>query len=209
MSAVKNLCKNGIVLENGQMAYSGNIENAVDYYLENSIDDIVSHTIVSKRNRNRQECDQLRDVEMLEVRLLNDYPDSIATDEPIDIELTMRRNTDKKKECQYSVVITDVSDTKILNIVSKLEKIPQDKDTYKVKIRIVQHGLPRGRYKINIAVGLKDFGFALSNYDVAFDLLSFEIKYISKHNQKEYASWERSWGIILHNQECIETEVIE
>lgn len=208
MAAVRNLCKSGVVLENGQMAYDGSSEGAVDYYLKNSIGEIITHTIVSKKNRNRIECDQLRDVEMIEVKMLNENPFSMATDEPIEIELTMKRNTNRKNECQYSVIITDVTDVKIMNVVSNMEQIPQDKSVYKVHIYVYQHGLPKGRYKINMAVGLKNFGGALSNYDVAYDLLSFEIKYLHKNTQIEYASWDRSWGIVLHNQECITTEII-
>jgi lipopolysaccharide transport system ATP-binding protein len=36
MAAVKNLCKTGIVLENGQISFSGTSEESVNFYLENS-----------------------------------------------------------------------------------------------------------------------------------------------------------------------------
>lgn len=34
MAAVKNLCTRGVVLQNGQLAYDGNTESAIDYYLK-------------------------------------------------------------------------------------------------------------------------------------------------------------------------------
>ena len=208
MSAVRNLCKNGIVLKNGMINYMGTAEDCVDRYLETNIDDVISSTIVTNKNRNRNECDVIHDVHMEEVRLLNRNPEAMATDEPIDIEIKLKRNSDKRTACQYSVVITDSSDVKILNVVSPMTPIPQDKDNYKVRLSVFQHGLPRGRYKIHIAIGEKDFAQALINYDIAFDLLSFEIKYVTKAEQHEYFNYDRSWGIILHNKECITAEVL-
>ena len=208
MSAVRNLCKNGIVLKNGQMDFVGTAEDSVAHYLETSIDEVVSHTVVTNKNRNRSECDVIHDLEIKAISLLNSYPESMASDEPIEIELTMKRNSDRRTECQYSVVITDTSDIKILNVVSSMTPIPSDKDIYKVHLSVHPHGLPRGRYKVHIAVGEKDFSQALINYDVAFDLLSFEIKYITKAEQQEYFNYDRAWGMILHNKECIKAEIV-
>lgn len=208
MAAVRNLCKSGIILKNGILDFAGTADEAVDYYLDTSISEVVTHSIVGNQNRRLQECDVLHDVEMLEVSLLNPTPDSVATDEPLDIELLMKRNTHKKPDCQYSVVITDSTDTKILNIVSEVLPIPQDKDLFKVHLTVFQHGLPRGIYKIHIAVGRKNFAEAHINYDIAFDLLSFEVKYIDSIQKQEYNAWRRDFGIILHNKECITAEII-
>ena len=84
-----------------------------------------------------------------------------------------------------------------------MTEIPQDKSEYTVNLKIDHHGLPNGRYKINIAIGKKDFSGALINYDIAFDLLSFEIKYITQRENKEYFGYNRSGGLILHNKENI------
>ena len=39
MNAVKNLCQRGIVLNNGTMAFDGEVNSAIDYYLHQNIDD--------------------------------------------------------------------------------------------------------------------------------------------------------------------------
>ena len=149
----------------------------------------------------------LHDIEMQEVRLLNADAAGIATDEPLQIELLVKRNSQRHTACQYSVVITDSTDVKILNVVSKPTPIPTDVDCYKVVLTLRNLGLPRGRYKVHIAIGEKDFAKALKNYDFALDLLSFEIKYIHSEIKEEYAQWNRNWGIILHNQENIDVEI--
>jgi hypothetical protein len=208
MRAVKNLCKNGILLRNGLLDYIGTAEDCVDRYLDTNIDDIVSHIVLTKENRTKDECDVVHDIEMLEATLLNSHPEAMATDEDIMVELLIKRNSSRRKECQYSIVITDTTDTKVLNIVSEMIPIPFDRDTYKVRLTADHHGLPGGRYKIHIAIGRKDFSGALINYDVAFDLLSFEIKYITATEKKEYFRYERSWGIILHNKENIKAEIM-
>lgn len=208
MAAVRNLCTRGIVLNQGQLVFDGSTEAAVNYYLDTNISDVCSHAIVSNANRQRQECDVVHDVEMKEIRLLNANAAEMASDEPLLLELLLKRNSSRHTTCQYSVVITDATDIKILNVVSKPMAIPQDADTYKVRLKLENLGLPKGRYKIHIAIGEKDFAKALKNYDIAFDLLSFEVKYIHFDKRDEYAQWHHSWGIILHNQQNIQAEII-
>ena len=208
MAAVRNLCSRGIVLNNGQLVFDGDTDDAITYYLDTNISNISTQTIVSGIHRTRQECDVVHDVEMMEVRLLNEHAAEMATDEPLQLELLMKRNNSHHTTCQYSVVITDATDVKILNVVSRPMSIPQDVDTYKVQLTLDHLGLPKGRYKIHIAIGEKDFAKALKNYDIAFDLLSFEIKYIHSIQKDEYAQWHHSWGTILHNQENIQAQII-
>ena len=188
--------------------YDGNTDDAISYYLEKNISHITTHTIVSDIHRRRQECDVVHYVEMQEVRLLNENAAEMATDEPLQLELLMKRNSSSHTTCQYSVVITDATDVKILNVVSCPMPIPQDADTYKVRLTLAHLGLPKGRYKIHIAIGEKDFAKALKNYDIAFDLLAFEIKYINSLLKYEYAQWHYSWGTILHNQQNIQAQII-
>ncbi len=209
MGAVKNLCKRGVVLNQGLIAFDGDVEEAVEHYLESYFDECVSHTLISKENRTQQFVGIKQDIEMKEISLLNKAPSSIATNEPIEIEILMKRNTSRLKECQYSIVITDSSDLKVLNIVSKPTEIPQDVETFKVRHKITEHGLPKGKYRISIAVGLKNFAKANINYDVAMNLLSFEVKYIDVASKEEYSAWEKTWGMVLHNQECIESSIVK
>lgn len=207
MAAVRNLCTRGVVLKNGTLVFDGLTTEAVDYYLDNNITNLVSHSIIGKGNRTKSECDTPHDIEFKEVWLLNENVDSIATDECLRIKILMARNNGKKSACQYSVIITDVTDVKILNIVSNIVKIPQGKDKYFVNLTLSNLGLPQGRYKIQLAAGIKEFDKANVNFDVVFDVLSFEIKYLNSSLKNEYCAWNRSWGIILHNKECINAVV--
>lgn len=208
MGAVKNLCKRGIVLNQGQVAFDGTANDAVDYYLESSFNQQISHVLVNHENRTQQFAGVKQDIEMKEVSLLNSDPSAIATNEPLELEILMKRNTSRLKECQYSVIITDTSDLRVLNIISKLTKIPQNVENFKVRLKINHHGLPKGKYRISIAAGLKNFSKANINYDVATDLLSFEIKYVDVESRMEYSAWDKTWGMILHNQECIESHIV-
>ena len=38
MAAVKSLCRSGVVLRDGQMDFTGNVDKAIDYYLSNTVD---------------------------------------------------------------------------------------------------------------------------------------------------------------------------
>lgn len=209
MAAVKNLCKRGILLNQGRITYSGTANDVVDYYLESNFEKHISHALINNENRTQQFKGVKQDIEMKEISLLNKDPSSLATNEPIELVILMKQNTTRLKECQYSVVITNSSDVKVLNIISKLTEIPQDKELFKVKLKITEHGLPKGKYRISIAVGLKNFTEANINYDVAMYLLSFEVKYVDIESKMEYSAWDKTWGLILHNQECIESSIVK
>lgn len=43
MASVTNLCTTGIVLENGQITFNGNANDAVDYYLNNNTNELSNH----------------------------------------------------------------------------------------------------------------------------------------------------------------------
>lgn len=62
MSAVKNLCKTGVILQNGKLAYSGNIDSVIAHYLDDGMEDVSEfypeHNVV-KRVSARQVKDKL------------------------------------------------------------------------------------------------------------------------------------------------------
>ena len=51
MNSVKMLCNKGIVLKNGQVDFIGNTEACINHYAQTNIEDIISHCIISEKNR--------------------------------------------------------------------------------------------------------------------------------------------------------------
>ncbi|MCQ2122852.1 MAG: ABC transporter ATP-binding protein [Fibrobacter sp.] len=205
MGAVRNLCKTGIVLNQGQVAFSGSAEEAIGFYTSNNITDFSQHKRIDNSMREKGHTGEIT---IEEACLLNNARE-IGTDEPIEIELTLQKHFGNATKCKYSVNIFDDSDTRILGYVTNDVSIPQHTNTFKVHLTLTNHSLTQRKYKISLNVGYKDFGANVQNFDVINrGVLTFEIKYIQKKNNIEYSCWDRNWGAILHQGQNIKAEII-
>ncbi len=206
MSAVKNLCKNGVILNNGTIKFIASAEDCVDRYLQDSerINIITQTTIKSGHRRNRDNC--FTEIEFLEAKILNDAA-NIGTDEPLEIVAIVKRNKMSIERCQYTVSIKDEDNRVVQGFLTKPLYIPPGVSIFKVHFRITNHGLTKRRYKVDLVAGSKDFSEGSRNYDRVEDVLSFDIKYYNKKDKKEYLIWNKSWGAILHNNELIDGQI--
>ena len=207
MNSVKRLCNSGIVLKNGMISKIGTANECVDFYQETSIEKLQDYCIATPEyhaSGNRL------DIEFLEVRMLNDVS-AVGTDEPIELELKLKRNNPHKKECQYSVTFRDSSDVIVLSYISETLKIPEQKEPFTVHLLIEKHGLPKGTYKIGFNVGLKNYAEASQHYDTipsSVGALAFEIKYANKAFHQEYLNWTKGACGVLHDKELINATII-
>lgn len=207
MNSIRALCNNGIVLKNGLINYTGTATDCVNYYIENNINELVAHTIIDSKKHRKNQNNFLREIEFLELQLIND-PAKVGNDEPIEIEAKLRRNNKNIKSCQYTVGFSDDSDTLIESYISSPTMIPEDKDIYTIRLHVSNHGLTKRRYNIYLVVGTKDFSIGSRNYDKVENVLSFEVIYYQKQLNKEYLTWDRSWGAVVHNAENISIKTI-
>ncbi len=197
MNSVRTLCNSGIVLKNGRIEYTGTANACIDYYTGNNIHELITHTIINKHHHKLNDV-LLREIEFTEVKLLN-APNEMGNDEPIEIEIKLKRNDKTIKQCQYTVAICDDTDTQIETFITEPTEVPQNKDEYSVRITISSHGLTKRRYYISLLAGTKDFSIGSRNYDKVERVLSFEVKYYQKSLQKEYLVWDKRWCPIVHH----------
>ena len=205
MNSVKLLCNRGIVLNNGTIEYRGTADECVEFYSDHIVSEMVDH---AKLTTKMHSPGFSKDIELLEVSLLNQV-DSVATDEPLVIEMTLKRNNLSRKQCQYSVIIRDTMDVCPVSYTSEMSNIPQDREIYKVRIRLDSHGLPKGIYKLGFNVGIKNYGEGTQHYDVApCGTLAFEVKYMKKATKQEYLNWRKGACYVLHDKELMNVHVL-
>ena len=200
MGAVKNLCKRGIVLDQGQVAFDGGVEEAIDKYAYTQQHNLISHIQLSPQFHLNKIASTL-DFEIIEASILNDV-NEIGTDEDILIELSIKRNNKKKNECQYTIMLYDSTGNRIECFYTKL--IPVPSDNYKIKITVRNHNLYQGVYSIRATIGLRDFSKAITNYDATKDILFFNVKYLKKKEHLEYGTesqWYKSIYRIINPEE--------
>ena len=190
MAAVRNLCSNGIVLKNGMLEYMGTADDCVDRYTAESQSNIVTKTLIKEEHHYPG---FMHDLEFMEVEMFGDAH-NMATDDEIELLITMRCNNHSVKQCNYTFYVNDSSNQRILQFISQPTKVPNDADIYKIKLKITDHCLACGLYYITLEVGQKDLATAVLNYDHVSNVLSFNINRLHSNPSIGYAVWNRSWG---------------
>lgn len=206
MNAVKMLCRNAIVLKDGMFDFSGTAHACVDHYIDSNSKDLRGYALIDNSMRQGGFSNEIT---IEEARFLCDY-NNLGTDEPLVIELTLKKHFGAAEECRYSVNIFDFSDTRILGYVTSKIRVPKDRDIFKVRISLSNHYLTARKYKLSLNVGYKEMDGDIHNFDVIKSgVLSFEIKYIAKKDKREYLSWNPEWGAVIHFEDSSNAELLE
>lgn len=189
MESIKNLCKSGVILENGQTVFFGTASDCVNRYLDSERDVFLTETVVSEKHRRYLRYKQ---VEILSVRLLNETP-HLAMDEEICVEIVMRRNEERVSQFTMEMMIEDVMSRRIGSYITPVQNI--EKDNFKCILKLRNHNLSKGKYYLDFNVGMKrneDSQFL--DYDIVFGVLSFEIAYLTSEKKEPIKLWQSGWG---------------
>ena len=206
MGAVKNLCKRGIVLNQGQVAFDGKVDEAIFQY-QNKDSILFQKECILTPEMHLFKDSFSQELEITKVSLLNPT-NIIASNEPIQIKLSIKINSRQHKECQYTTYIIDESDNKVLAYYTKPIIIPTEKQSYDITLTLKDHDLFKGFYKLRFLVGLRDFSTAVTNFDATTNTLNFTVKYIHKELKDEYSINEQLLKSIYHTDSFINWEII-
>lgn len=163
MAAVKSLCINGIVLENGYVGYNGEIHKSVDYYFSNEKQ---NNSIVIKDRKDRIGIGKIK---ISNVQLTT--PTIIFTGSKIIIEIEYY-NVDEAVEInEFGVSIWNNREDKIISISSTFKNQLHDiKTKGKVLCEIPYLPLVKGTYFLNCFVssifGIEDYVLNVLSFDV-------------------------------------------
>ena len=199
MGSIRQLCRKGILLYRGRMAYCGDINSTVQYYLSNNIEQKSTNLInVSDKQHDKSRS---MEVKFLSFSFLKTNP-TYASDEDIDIEIVIE--SIKSKECRINCTIYNAAGNPIGSNTSM--------DTFHIEAnskKILHYTI----YKTNLAIGYYTISFSLgsgnascgeTNYDVVHQIIGFEIDKIKKNTDLFYAKWDYSWGNIFFETKTIE-----
>lgn len=197
MDAVKMLCTQGIVLNNGRIDYCGDACSCVEHYLgECAISEIVRKVVIQDKHREKFPFLSYA-ISFVEVELLNADPSAIATDEPLDFIIHLMQNH-TASHFQLCIFFQDASDVRISFYMTEILTCPVDKDDFYLNVHIPVHSLPKGRYSVRFETNLQDFSKGSTHFDFVHHTLMFEVKYIHQEKSDEYLFWNPSFGKTLH-----------
>ena len=189
------------MIDKGRVVFSGSSSDAVREYLSSKVSDYIDYKEPDEKSRRFYVS---KDLEVLSTRLISSV--EMAQDEPIEVELEIKRNSKSVKCFTIEMMIEDIEEKNVGSYISSVYEVPQ-KEIFKIRLSVLDHNLARGKYSLNFNIGLKDdneYGF--KDYDVVYDMLLFEVKYIDYLSKRPIQVWRDEWGV-LHLQKgiiCIE-----
>lgn len=193
MGAVKNLCKRGIVLNQGLVAFDGGAEEAVGYYSNEKKTNIQKDVTISDAKHRYDITHLPKDLEITNVSIQNDDIFHLSTDEPIIFKLEIKKNNSSIKTFNLGVHIANNQNQRVGTIISPLLETP-NKALFEVSMVIKNHNLAKGIYSIDFNLGLKDINSGITDFDVIRNVVSFIVIYKNKEKQNNYSNWLNSWG---------------
>ena len=196
MSAVRSLCKNGIVLKNGLMDYVGVAEDCVNHYLDGNIDELRGYC---PQNLLNHEKSLLKELEYTEVRMLND-PSMVSNEEPLIFELTFKRNNHKIQETQFGILAKGRDDGLVWANYSQTIQLPKEGDNFRVRITVPNHNTPKGIYSVNFNMSRYDSSASIRDFDIVYRAISFEVTYVDAAHTKPFTHWPFRSGTSIQNE---------
>lgn len=189
MGSIRNLCKNGVVLENGQISMQGNIETVVEHYIDNQTQNFdVGEVIINSTHR---KIDTPKQLEIIGIKRLNTY--LIASDETIEMDIAIRNNNNIKK-ARIIGMLNYADDTRVGLFISKDFNTPESKRDFTIHVKLSNHNLTKGKYYLDFNIGTGDFTTAVTDFDLVYKTITFEVEYMTKRGKEHIIKWNSNWG---------------
>ena len=187
MASIKNLCKNGVLLENGMVRTMGKIDDVVGEYMAANLAEVGDVSEVSTFKRLSV---QTKEIEVLSLGRL--FPYRIDSLLDIVIKARVKRNANVSK-FQFTILIDNVANggTRVGMAFSDEIAWPAGKTEADFEVRIPHHHLTKGKYILDVWTGIGDPTSSCKYYDAVYDTLTFEVESIGDKLVNEWYSY---WG---------------
>ena len=195
MTAVRSLCHNGILLENGIIRSAGEINDVVDTYLANSAFKHTYKTIVTDEIR-----DPNRSLKVLFLSVEHTKQSDIyASNEDIVLDISIKAKK-SVKQCRINCTIRTPDGLSLCNNSSSTFFDIREGEQKTMRYTLKNPGLAVGLYNLSFSIGIGNMESGETNYDVITNAISLEIDRPNKDSNTYYTKWDRqAWGYILLN----------
>ncbi len=188
MASVKALCNHGVLLEQGTVKMLDTINHVVATYLDETYNRLSDYVEMSKSNR---QFETSRQLEIVSARLLS--PLQMSNKEDIELELKIKRNDPDVKRFTIEMMIDMVGEKRVGSFISPLYSVP-DKSEFSVHLRLANHNLSKGKYSLNFNVGIKLEEYGITDYDIVYNTLVFDVEYADAEHSQPLKLWRADWG---------------
>lgn len=185
MGSIQSLCNIGVVLDKGQVCYQGTAKECVVFYTNKNISELKSESgpfdFIRKGG-------PLRELEYVHVKMINDVQ-NVSSIEPLEFELTFKRNSNQVNECQFGVLARNEAEELVWAHYSEPVKLRGNQDIMRVHLTIPHHNTPKGRFSLNFNISQYDYVAAIRDYDIIYDSITYEVNFIDKQHTRPFAFW--------------------
>ncbi|HLP63682.1 ABC transporter ATP-binding protein [Flavobacterium sp.] len=160
MAAVKTLCNRGVVLENGTLGFKGEVNESVDYYLNNGVNFKQSKVF---ENLKVKPVNGIQSVEILSNLQMLNHSESIK------IQINF---SNIKSKCMVGIAVLNSSKAKIFTTVNPIKE-----NTNSVICEIPANLLLKNNYSFDVATFTVDTVFEYLNDICPIQIVDFDNDY--------------------------------
>jgi len=191
MDSIQNLCTMGVLLENGSIVKSGNIESVVSFYMTRNVESVGDVASIENEDisKYRKYSKERKELEIVSVKRLMPY--NVDSKDDLCFVVKLKQN-EYLKTVQITSLIDDLArGIRVGLACSSVLELSNDKKDFEAKIIISKHNLTRGKYIMNFWIGAGDVKSTMRYYDRLFDTLTFEV---TTHEGLYINEWHNDWG---------------
>jgi lipopolysaccharide transport system ATP-binding protein len=156
MGAVKNLCKTGLVLKNGQIAYMGDTNNAITYYLGNGNDAVAGNVYESSEEKKTD----IKKIEVLDS--VDNSKSAFAFNEKICMKFYIDIERMYLNNLVLGVRVRDHLERNVFTTNVQLNTMIKKEGSYILKVSIPPSILVPNKYSIHTALHIPNQKFIVS-----------------------------------------------
>ena len=202
MGSIRNLCKHGVLLKDGMVEYTGEVNDVIDRYMVSS-NDVNVQTCYREFDESLNLDETLmRDVVFKSARLCKGV-NHFATDEPISFEFKVKANR-SIEEFRLNTTVYTLDDIPVGSVSGSAFFSIRFGEQKTLRLTLPSHHLAMGEYKVAFSLGTGNFSTGQRDFDVITDVFSFKIDRFSKESNESFAEWHRGWGNIAFEASVID-----
>ena len=172
MGAVKNLCKTGVLLENGTIHNTGNVNNIVNEYLAQN-QNLGQNNLDSHKQRSGNRILKINNLQYSNAKGQKTNTFRVGEEIFIKIKFEQEQSLDGISDSFIDIGINNENNQRVAWLSSKIFKKELDYTKKELVIRIPQIMLNQGSYDVNLYcatnLGISDWLCNVGHFDIIFD----------------------------------------
>lgn len=201
MNTIRQLCDRVIVLKEGQVIYDGEVEGGIRIY--NSEAYLERQLHYDYTTLPRYPDYDLKKAQVMSLSVLQNETSIYEANEPIEFRLKIRVKVPNLGDLSFRMMIWHADETPIETAFTKTFANITKVGDYDVEVKINDHHLAPGLYKLTIILSGGDSKVNGENLDYVYPAFVFEVLNADGTSR----SWIRSWGWV--HMDDVDVKLVE